>query len=257
MRLLTSTLFVLVFASPVLAGGPLATAQNKNFWEANEFWSAILGAVIGGLIAFGIQIKVIYENRKLREEDRDINQKAMANSLIFKLQRIYSNIGVVSKHIEECYKSELAKEEGVEIWQILFPLANPAPSIELTSDEMSMLLSLKDTDVFNAVAGLDNRHNALMESVRIYIQRREALTSELDHVGGDGNALVSVMDEGKMLAVRPYLIAANSIASDLTEHTRLGFLDAYKALTSALKLLKEKKLIDFNLEFDAKPDGCE
>ena len=257
MRLLISTLIALVFATPVLWAEQLASSPVKRFWEANEFWSAVLGAVVGGIIAFAIQLKVIYENRKLREEDRKISRQAMANSLVFKLQKIYSNFSNVKCHVDQCASSDLAKQKGSEIWQYLLPLVNPPPSIELSSDEMSALLSLRDMDVFNAVAGLDNKHNALMDTVRIYTERREALTSELEHVGGNDNAMVSVMNERQLLAVRPYLLAANSVASALTDHVGLGFSDAYKALSGALKLLKDNELINFNMEFTTKPDDHE
>tara|TARA_R110000868_G_scaffold148473_3_gene370426 strand:- start:70 stop:843 length:774 start_codon:yes stop_codon:yes gene_type:complete len=257
MRLLVSTLVALVFGTPVLAAEQTATTVTMSFWEANGFWAGILGAAVGGLIAFAIQLKVLRENRELRNEDRKLSQQAMANSLVFKLRKIYSNFSIMQEHVDQCFSSDLAKEEGAEIWQFLLPLGNPPPSIELSSDEMSMLLSLGDLDVFNAVAGLDDGHNALMDSVRLYTQKREELTSQLQHVGRNDSAVVSVADEKEKLTLLPYFLVANSVASALAEHTDRGFSDSNAALTDALKLLKDKELINFNMEFTATPSGHE
>ena len=69
--------------------------------------------------------------------------------------------------------------------------------------------------------------------------------------------MVSVADEKEKLTLLPYFLVANSVASALAEHTDRGFSDSNAALTDALKLLKDKELINFNMEFTATPSGHE
>jgi hypothetical protein len=77
--------------------------------DSTEFWSAIVGAIVGGLIALGAQMLALRADRKRREEDHKREQQALAASLLFKMMRIHSNyIGVVN-YIEECF-AEAAKK---------------------------------------------------------------------------------------------------------------------------------------------------
>jgi predicted acylesterase/phospholipase RssA len=58
--------------------------------DSTEFWSAIVGAIVGGLIALGAQMLALRADRKRREEDHKREQQALAASLLFKMMRIHS-----------------------------------------------------------------------------------------------------------------------------------------------------------------------
>lgn len=67
----------------------------------NEFWAAIAGAIVGGLIAFGIQVIALREARKERIRDAAEKQKALGHALIFKVIGIYSHLRQLNLHLQD------------------------------------------------------------------------------------------------------------------------------------------------------------
>jgi hypothetical protein len=134
-----------------------------------EFWSAIIGAIVGGLIAYIVQVKALREGRRLRDEDHKRVQQAQGNALLFKMIRIHSDLHGIHRHIEGCF--EQAEQKGLtgDPWQFVLPLANPPGPIHFSSEEMGMLLALKTDDVFNLVVKMDTVHNSLSDAVAVRI----------------------------------------------------------------------------------------
>ena len=54
----------------------------------SEFWSAIAGAVVGGLIALGIQMIALRDTRTDRRNQTDERRETTAYSLFAKLQSV-------------------------------------------------------------------------------------------------------------------------------------------------------------------------
>ena len=130
---------------------PYLKSIDYSLLSSKEFLSAIFGAIVGGMIAYAVQIKALREARNIREQDRKQVQQALGNSSIFKMIRIYSNASQIQQYIEECFKeAERDNFKGVP-WRFVRPLANPPSDIHFSPDEMGMLLSLKDNDLFNLV----------------------------------------------------------------------------------------------------------
>src|SRR5262245_8629003 len=100
-----------------------------------EFWSAIAGAVVGGFIAFGVQMIALRETRKQQIAEHQQRQKALAHSLVFKMIGVHSNFRSIRRHFDDCLRKADEKAKA-EPWQIVLPLANFPENIHFSSEEM-------------------------------------------------------------------------------------------------------------------------
>ena len=127
--------------------------------NSSQFWAgiigAVVGAIVGGVISYFIQRSALREARDQRREDDLRTQRALAHALLFKVIRIHSDFDAIYSHVEGCI--EKAANEGFkgEPWQFVLPPANIPDAVKFSSEEMGMLLSLKNDDVFNKIAAMD------------------------------------------------------------------------------------------------------
>jgi hypothetical protein len=77
-----------------------------------EFWSAIAGAIVGGLIAYFIQIRALREGRNQRADDRKLVQQAQAHALLFKMIRIHSDFHPTQFHLRSTNVVPIAVDVG-------------------------------------------------------------------------------------------------------------------------------------------------
>jgi hypothetical protein len=218
------------------------------FAAATEFWSAVVGAVVGGVIVFAVQMYALRENARQRREDHLRIQQAQANSLLFKTLRIHSNFYQIHRHLEDCF--ELAGKEDLERepWQCYLPIANPRDSVDFSSEEMGMLLSQRDDDAFNLVVPLDAIHNSLIAAVRVLNERRIALTERLKPDKAEGNVLSGTLDQQEMLALRPRMIEVNTLLDGLRGRVKKDFEQSDEALERLQRVLRKKLGLAYRLE---------
>lgn len=198
-----------------------------------EFWSAIVGAIVGGAIALLAQLVALRAAKNQRNEDRLSIQRALAYSLLFKMVRIHGNLYGIHHHIEACYEKAKESREQGNPWQFYVPLANPPESVVFSPDEMGMLFSLKDDEVFNSVLDLDVAHNSLVKVVELITSSRRELTRSLKVSSVDGVKLAGVFNDQELLALRPQMIEVDS----LIESARTQATTDYKASLEAVEKL--------------------
>ena len=226
--------------------------------SAPEFWSAIVGAivgaVVGGLIAYMVQVKALHEGRKQRDEDHKRLWQALGNALLFKMMRLHSNFHGIQEHFEESFASAAQRKDRMEPWQFVLPLANPPDSVNFSSEEMGMLLSLKNDDVFNLVLSMDVIHNSLIDAVKVLNTERRALTERITAEEADGAVLSSNLDRDQMMALRPRMIEVNGLIDSIRDHAKRGFKESGAAMYSLHNLLRDELEITYNLESKVKPN---
>lgn len=211
---------------------------------SSEFWSGIIGAVVGatmgGYISYRIQGKALQETRSQRSEDRLIAQKALAHSLLFKVIRIHSDFYNIHEHITGCF--EKAAREGFEgePWQIVLPLANFPDPVHFSSDEMGMLLSLKNDDVFNQVNSLDAVHNSLIEITKIMSLERRKLGERIRVEQVENTVLSGTLIPEEHLALKPAIIDVNGLIENAKAFAERDVRSSLEALTALQKLFNEK-----------------
>ena len=77
---------------------------DLNLMFLKELVSAVVGAVVGGALRSSVRSLASRDARAVREADRLLARQALANSLLFKMIRIYSNVSQINRHIEECFE---------------------------------------------------------------------------------------------------------------------------------------------------------
>jgi hypothetical protein len=219
-----------------------------------EFWSAIAGAIVGGFIAYIVQVKALREGRKQRNEDRKRVQQAMGHALLFKMVRIHSNLYIIYRHVEGCFEEAARRGLKGEPWQFMLPLANPPDPVHFSSEEMGMLLGLKNDDVFNIVISMDVIHNSLSDAIKLLNTERRALTERLKAKEAEGTTVSGVLDEDQMLAVRPRMIEVNSLIENIRASAKRDFEESGVALDGLNKVLWEKLGLAYKLIPKVKPE---
>lgn len=216
--------------------------------KETEFWSAIIGAVVGGGIALIGQLIAMRYERKKRAEDRLEVKRALAHSLLFKVLRIHTNFYGMYRHIEDHFERAERKGLQAQPWQIVAPLANPPKHLHFSSDEMGMLLSLKDDDVFNSLASLDVVHNSLVDLFNLMMQLRMALTDSLKASGVEGVTVSGVVSREDWQRLQPKMLEVNSLIDAMRNQAKRDFNESNRALPHLANLLMKKLDMKYRLE---------
>lgn len=209
----------------------------------SEFWAAIVGAIVGSFTAGGIsyvlQRQTAVEAAQQRAEERELIRKSLGYSLLFKTIKIYSDFSVMRNYLSEAFNRAKASNPPQEAWQTLLPLANLTDPVHFSPEEMSMLLSLKDDDCFNAVMSLDAVHNAALQSFVTYRDMRRAFTNALP---SDAEGVVGTirLDREQLRHLRPKMIELNSLAQTMLTNISRESDEAAIALTKLRELLNER-----------------
>lgn len=216
---------------------------------AKEFWTTLFGAVVGGLISFSIMMKTLREARQNRREDRRRTDQALGNAIHFKLIRIHSDINGIRRHLDECF-ARTRIDPNAQPWQFTRPLANLPDAVHFASDEMGMLLGLRDDAVFGAVVELDLLHNTLIEGVRAMSTERQSLLAMLQPRHVDAGMIVSgTLDPQTEVAVQARMLEVNDLIQNIYAAAQRDDERSRMALRQLNALLRRELGLTYRLEF--------
>lgn len=219
----------------------------NSLLSATEFWSAIAGSIVGGTIAFLVQMKSLGEARKQRASDAKAKHEALGNSLMFKVIRIHANLKASLDHCEESFREALSVDPEVKPGQAILPIANPPELVSFSADEMGLLLSLRDDKVFNQILPLDTMHNGLLRVWELYATKRGEIGSRLGAHEVEGNKITSIMTKEQFQGVRPLLIELEMLAAHLQAQSKHSADLSRSALHGLNKLLREKVGVEYRV----------
>lgn len=130
-----------------------------------EFVASIVGAIVGGLIAAGIQYYSYWEQRRERILSEKQRQAANAFSILTKINRAYTTIGAVKKQVDkaalECVKRGISLSSGFEAF------SSDMPRFDLTADEVEFLRTTRDGDLISDVLNLPGIHNMYADTLSL------------------------------------------------------------------------------------------
>lgn len=207
---------------------------------STEFWSAIIGAIVGGLMVLGAQMLALWADRKQRREDYKRAQQALAASLLFKMVRIHADYGGVHRYIEECFEEAAKKGMKDEPWRFVVPLASLSTPVHFSSDEMGMLLEQRDDSVFNSMLEADVHFNHFVGGLTTLQPMRAALMERIPPEQVTGATGRAVLPPKEYAALRPRMIEVNTLIEQLRVDARDGVKDAERLLDRLQKLLRER-----------------
>ena len=105
-----------------------------------EFWAAIVGAIVGGVIAAAIQALTLNHQSNEDQKRRREQNQILGRGLIFKLMRITSDFHSIQAHLDES-ASGVYRTTNAEPWTYVLPIANLPTPIKFTADEASAVMS--------------------------------------------------------------------------------------------------------------------
>ncbi len=213
----------------------------------SEFLAAIAGAVVGGVIAFAVQMFALSETRKQRTEDAKARQSALGHALVFKMMRLHGHFRLLNLQIQEALASARADGFRGQTWQIVLPTVNLPDPIHFTTDEMVMLLALKDNPLFNDLAEMDERHNTTIAGFSAYAEHRLKLGMMLpsDMHGSIGTAGLT---QEQRRTIEPRMVEVNSIIEALIPQCQQQEKEAWSVLSRLTTLLSSKFGLTLKLE---------
>jgi hypothetical protein len=216
---------------------------------SSEFWAAIVGAVVGGLIALFAQWLAIRAERKQRKEDRFRSQQALAMSLLFKVRDMHGNYTQSRRSIEEQFAE--AKEAGLlgEPWRFFKPFSSSLTHFHFTAGEKATLLELKNDELMNETLLLEPKHYHYVESLRTLNQLLFDLVEKVvpREVKGDRGKVELPQEE--FMKLRPRMIQINSLIDQLRVEASEDAETYGKLLEQLAKLYKQRLQLPFTITF--------
>lgn len=214
---------------------------------SSEFLSAMTGAIVGGFIAFRIQIVALKAAKTQREEDSAERKKALAHSLLFKSVKIYSNLGILREHLEEAFAKLDKPEIKMNPWQVVQPILNSPTFIHFTSDEMALVLSLKG-ETFNAIVSFDDVHNSTIEIHNSYRQMRMGFLPQLQAEIKGGMKFEVLLTPEQYRKIAPQIAEMDDLLVGLRERCRKDVDEAWDVLSNVHGLFVEKLGFTYKIE---------
>lgn len=194
----------------------------------NEFWSAIAGAVVGGVITALLQLQVSLRGKSERAADRLEARQAVAYSLIFKMGKIASGLENISRLVE----AAVAIPPDGDLWQRVRSIANPPDRVVFSAEEMA-LVYWAESAFFNELVSIDDQYNTIVTIAEQYKGHRSALIDAFEPVdyAPDGSGLT--LSDERQWGLRPKIDAAEGAIATIAERCRP---DADRAMQLTVRL---------------------
>ena len=175
-------------------------------------------------------------------------QEMLGTSLLFKVVKILSNAHELHSHLDRALSAAGKPDSPPEPWQVVVPLASLPNEVRFSSEEMSMLLSVGDAEVFNLVFPLDTIHLSMLNSARTLFRERALLLEQCQAQAIQGTKAIGEFSEEELLRLRPRMIAVNELAQQLRVIAERLLQESRQALELLQSQLGERLDLTVRLE---------
>lgn len=211
----------------------------------SEFWAALVGAIVGGAIAFVVQLIVLLEGRRQRAFDAQERKVTLAHTFLFKLVKVRCHYAFLKDLIDR--QREVGDQLGGsrEPWQYLAEMPTAPPPVVFAYEELNMLVSLGEPGLLNELHLVDEMHNSTLNVLAHYGRVRSELiaTFPADVEGATG--WISKEDIKKIL---PRTTHVNVFAHELIENVEAGDKATDKLLEDVSQAFRKHLKIRLGIE---------
>ena len=153
-------------------------------------------------------------------EQRLQNEKALAFTVLIKLQDIVNNVVTMHRHVERSRRIVVANpDENIELWEVLQPLAGTTDEgqIRFTADELGVFANGDHNDLIMNLSLFARRNAAHMASLAEYNERKKAFNEirPRPHVV-DGRLVYVPLSAQQVAEMLPYTIPLRDLANSLS-----------------------------------------
>lgn len=222
---------------------------------SNELAIALLGAIIGAVVAGGIAWILQAQNLKAQEQlikgAQAEHKRALAHSLIHKLMKISSDVSNLRAHVEK----SLERSDQVQMWPAVQGIANIPNEVILTADELWLLSDAEATALFTEAFEVEGIHRAYVKILDHYSTRRLELgdmvpsMSTTHEPGSD-----YIVGENERRILEPRMVELNSILTDIVEEGDKQEQRAAQLLFRATDHLKQN--LDLKIALQARAQAA-
>lgn len=185
----------------------------------SQLWAALLGAVVGGVLAAGVQELSLRRQRAGRLGDLRV-------TILLKLVQMQADHAASLLLLEEGLA--FSRSRGMAPSQGTKPAVNHPEVIEITADEMHATMQTKDSDLLRRMLTVSRRHGTMIALGKKYSDVRDKMTDisravpeGLDHIGvvmlrgAEATQYAVLAHEGTQLLEHSY-----AICTEQTEELR-------------------------------------
>lgn len=197
--------------------------------------AVLLGAVVGSVVSGGVTFAM-----QMRSQ-RDAS-KARSVALILKLSKIASSlVGANQQVLEGIAEAEAGGALG-GAWEKMVAMGGMS-KIYIHPEEFSVFIDMKDYDYLNKLLLIDDKHNAVVDAIAMYSEKRTSLLDLMParmeglagHVEIDDPVLfakvspkiaeVKLMAENLLILLKDYSEDASALVSESGQKLRDHFKD--------------------------------
>lgn len=186
----------------------------------SEFWSAIIGSIVGaaatGAISYSQQNNAFKRRREIEIQEKNELNKAVAYSILIKMIRIHTGYRKLHEYIKD---AEIKRSANIrmEWWNIVRPIANISDNDEFSYSELALIASIGNSELTNGLMQIDRLYNATSDALRVYSEVRRRLADQMPpgiFYGYTGRTLLTDEQYNKL---RPAMLEANSLIDSIRD----------------------------------------
>lgn len=182
-----------------------------------------------------------------RKKDKQERESALAQSILMKMVKIHSDIFHLNEYVTECKLLATQSGEATISWRYFRSLASLPTNVSFSSDELSLVFSLKNDNLFNSILSMDEVHAADISTMRTYQQKREAIVDMLPGGIMNGPTGTITLNKEQFLKINPYAVQLDMLCIDIEKTLKDHYETTEKALVDLHKTLVDKKKIKIKL----------
>lgn len=191
--------------------------------------STLIGGLIAAATSWLVQLsatRVAQRERLAAKQQADL---ATAFTTVVKVIKMYSNIHNVRGTLK--WAEMLMKKpefKGAQPWHILPTFATFPPEVNFDEKEAAFLLSTKINDVILKALELADIYNDRRQLMRVYSERRTALTTILPVEATEGTFAATTLSDEETRKLFPQMTALNDLIGAMTSKIDQDYIQAKK-----------------------------